>query len=192
MHRRPPAGSRLLSGMENRCRGSPKKNTLKWCCPTALQEKTGAGRWGHWSSFTQNIHYVIIKQFEVPHSVIAWHCENLMQKLMAVLSRWLTLAARARLELKQITSRINARESGGNICCLSAGTAAELHSWCGLSFPTQDPLSPHWLAHGVCLIQFLTGVWVCSVWMSWIKSKELHRVHWCLMFLCPADFINCI
>lgn len=45
--RRLPAGSRPLSGMGNHCRDFRKKNTLRWCCLTALQEKTGVGRWGH-------------------------------------------------------------------------------------------------------------------------------------------------
>lgn len=54
-HRRPPASSRLLSAMKNHCGDFRKKNILKWCCPTALQEKTGVVRWGHRGWLTNSL-----------------------------------------------------------------------------------------------------------------------------------------
>lgn len=44
MPKRPPAGSRLLTEMENHCSGSQKKNFVRWCCQTARREKTGIRR----------------------------------------------------------------------------------------------------------------------------------------------------
>lgn len=120
-----------------------------------------------------------IKQFDSLRRGVARHADDLPRR--AVLSRWLTLEGGAGPGIKADSlphsSTLKAGLRGEHLLPISWHRShRRAPQLMRLVFPAdqRDPLgpSPRRLPRGVCLIQFRTGAWLCSVWKSWIKKKK--------------------